>query len=344
MTLPSLATFSTAVELSGTITPPEYIVGGFLERRAFAMLFGEPNAGKSFVALDWACCVASGHPWLRRPVQKGIVVYVAGEGRSGIKRRVRAWSQHNGVPLDAIDLYISDYGENFLDPEAMKETMDELRSATSQIALIVVDTMQRVTPGMNEDRAQEVGAFVQACDDLRDVFGATVLVLHHSPHKDKNRAKGSIALKGAVDFEVGLKRTSKSDVVKLICTKVKDGEPPPDMFLRFQSVELPTEGGERVTSAVLTECEAPTEGASAKHRKEKLSPNDRLFLLALGSDAKDEPTVRAAFLAQHPKDRGDAAVNYRRARSRALRRGWFVEEGDKLMPNPAAMVTDNNGQ
>jgi len=296
------------------------------------MLFGDPGAGKSFLALAWSWAIASGHDWLRRPVQRGTVFYIAGEGHGGINRRMQAWAEHNGVPLADIRVYVSKYGTNFLDDDELNELIADMRSAPAPIVLVVIDTMARATPGMNEDRADEVGVFVQACDAIKTYFGATVLVLHHSGHRDKARAKGSISLRGAVDFEAGLMRTSNADIVRLTCTKLKDGEEFGDIHLRFESV---------ASSAVLTECDAPTATARTA-RKAKLGPNDRLFMAALGTEPREESAIRADFIAGHPKGQGDPAKNYRRARDRALRRGWFVElEDHRLSPSSEGVMKDN---
>lgn len=334
-TLPKLPTFDRAYELANNRRRADWLIAGVIERGTFGMLFGDPGAGKSFLALAWSLAIANGLEWLGRPVQRGSVAYVAGEGHRGLGRRLAAWAKHNGTPLDTTPLYITSYS-NFLDEENIEETIEELKRAPQPIALIVVDTLARVTPGMNEDRANEVGQFVEACDRLREEFNATVLVLHHSPHSDKSRAKGSIALKGAVDFEDGLMTTSEDGVIKLTRTKMKDGDPFPDVFMRFQPVEL-----DDTTSAVLVECDAPSE-RSGKARKITLSANDRLFLLTLGTEPTDEAKVRTAFLERHPTgNRDSAAKGYVRARRRGLQRQWFIEDGKTLIPSAAAIMRDH---
>lgn len=344
MTLPKLATFATLGEMSVAARRPDYVLDGVIERGAMSLLFGDPASGKSLLALDWSCCIASGRSWLGRTVQQGTVIYIAGEGRGGIGRRGKAWSLRNDAPMEDLPVYVTKYGANFLDPEDVAEMKEEIRRAPPPVAIIVVDTLARATPGMNEDRANEVGAFVEVCDDLRDEFGAAVLVLHHSPHRDKSRAKGSVALKGAVDVELALKRTSREDIVKLVCTKLKDGEPLSDVFLRFQSVDLPTPAGERMTSAVLVQCDLTTE-RDGKARKSRQTPNDRLFAAALGTEPSPADTVRKRFIEAHGGEMDNAAQNFGRARKRALRRGWFVEGPTGLTPIPEAMSRDGaNGQ
>ncbi|MCB0862617.1 MAG: AAA family ATPase [Solirubrobacterales bacterium] len=48
------------------LEPPEYLVDGHLVARSSNVLYGQPGAGKSFLALDWALCVATGTDWIAR--------------------------------------------------------------------------------------------------------------------------------------------------------------------------------------------------------------------------------------------------------------------------------------
>src|SRR5437016_3630452 len=58
----------------------EWLIGGVLECETFALLWGVPGSGKSFLGLDFGLCVATGTPWKGHIVRQGPVVYVAAEG------------------------------------------------------------------------------------------------------------------------------------------------------------------------------------------------------------------------------------------------------------------------
>ena len=53
-----------------------------------------------------------------------------------------------------------------------------------------------------ENSTQDMSRFVAACDAVRRRYGCTMLIIHHSGHGDKGRARGAIALKAALDAEV----------------------------------------------------------------------------------------------------------------------------------------------
>ena len=63
------------------------------------MLFADPGAGKTTVAVDIAYSVATGTPWNGRHAEQGHVLYVVGEDLDGVKKRAQAWGVHRGVDL-----------------------------------------------------------------------------------------------------------------------------------------------------------------------------------------------------------------------------------------------------
>jgi hypothetical protein len=81
------------------------------------VLYGEPRAGKSFLALDWGLSVATGVAWLGHQVKQGEVVYIYAEGVRGLRRRAEAWLQEHqradapGFRALPVAVNISDDGE-----------------------------------------------------------------------------------------------------------------------------------------------------------------------------------------------------------------------------------------
>lgn len=251
--------------------PVRWLVRGLLEADTLGLLFGDPAAGKSFVALDLAASVATGTPFHGRPVAAGPVVYLAGEGHGGIARRLLAWSIQRRVPLASAPLCVSTAALRLPDDAgtllaAVDEAVAVLGAAP---VLVVVDTVARHLGG-DENDAREAGAFVAALDVLRaHCAGATVLAVHHSGHGDKSRSRGSSAFRGAVDTEL---RAEKLDrLLTVSCTKAKDAEPFPPLAFELRTVELPDDwqddGGRPATSAVLVEVEAPARAPKLTERQ-----------------------------------------------------------------------------
>jgi len=217
------------------ICKPDWLLRGVLERDTFALIFGDPGCGKSFLAIDWACRIATGTAWRGHEVKAAPVVYVAGEGRQGFGRRIRAWGEHNGVGLADAPLYAAP-AVAIADMNELIRLVSAVQSLPAPPALIVLDTLARCFGGGDENSTQDMSKFVSACDALRRHYGCTILVVHHTGHADKNRARGAIALKAALDAEY---RLVKDDKLLLTATKMKDAEMPAPIAMELVTVELP---------------------------------------------------------------------------------------------------------
>lgn len=268
---PRRSLLASAGEMVARNCKPDFLIDGVLEAGGLGMVFGDPGAGKSFVTLGWAFAVATGGEWNGRKPKQGCVVYVAGEGHAGISRRLQALAIHTGKDAADAPLYFTTRAVPFADAGAIADLQQDIDALPAPPVLIVVDTLNRAASGLDLDKGRDMGMFVRACDALRDRYGAAVLVVHHSGHGDKNRAMNSIAMKGAVDFEAGVKREG-DDTVRLVNTKAKDSEPFADNLLRFEEVQLPPTGPAHApepqgSSVVLVECEAPTPGKAKRPSK-----------------------------------------------------------------------------
>lgn len=119
----------------------------------------------------------------------------------------------------------------------MRELVAELDALPQPPGLVVVDTLARAFAGADENSTKDMGAFVAACDELKARYRCAVMVLHHSGHGDKNRARGSSALKASLDHEYGLSRDA-GGAICLQCWKSKDAEPPQPLGFALEGVAL----------------------------------------------------------------------------------------------------------
>jgi hypothetical protein len=188
----------------------------------FAVLFGPSNAGKSFLALDWSLCVASGVAWYGQETQAGWVVYVAGEGVAGLYRRVQAWTHARDLDPPERIRFIP-YAANLLDTAEVDRVKRAIEALPDPPVLVVIDTMARSMVGGDENAAKDVGRYIAAVDQLRHEYddGAS-LTVHHTG-KDGEDERGSSALRGASDAVVALKPDGAG--LKLECVKQKDAAP-----------------------------------------------------------------------------------------------------------------------
>ncbi|HGO6159920.1 TPA: AAA family ATPase, partial [Burkholderia cepacia] len=84
-----------ADELPDDYEAPDELVEGLITVGAGSILYGDSNAGKTFFAIDIACAVARGEPWMDRRVQQGLVIYLASESPQSVRSRLQAYKQYH---------------------------------------------------------------------------------------------------------------------------------------------------------------------------------------------------------------------------------------------------------
>jgi hypothetical protein len=187
--------------------PPLYVIDGLLEHGGLTALIGSPNAGKSTIALDMACHIATGRTWQGMAVLKTKVLYLPGEGLAGVVARLRAWCAARNIPSLGGDLLL---GNGILQLGATREAWAELREyvATQGIGLIIFDTFARMATNIDENSASDVGKAIKRFDQVRELTHAGVMVVHHTGKANTEVARGSSALNGALDSELLIRTES----------------------------------------------------------------------------------------------------------------------------------------
>lgn len=108
---------------------PEFVIAGLVESETLSLLFADPGSGKSFVALDMAASIATGHTFHGRDVKPGAVIYICGEGKNGIRRRLTAWERHHGVSLQGAPLFVSSTAAQLLSPDHVRAIVAAITAA-----------------------------------------------------------------------------------------------------------------------------------------------------------------------------------------------------------------------
>jgi len=168
--------------------PPDYLIDGLAQRRFLYSLTGNTGAGKTAIALRLAAHVALGLPIGDYTVEKGQVLYFAGENPDDLRMRWIALSEKMEFDRDTI-------GVNFVvgaDKEISK-IIDQIESEVSSlggVSLIIVDTSAAY---FNCEECDDENDNVQAGKHAR-MFrslttlsgGPAVLVLAHPPKSAKH--------------------------------------------------------------------------------------------------------------------------------------------------------------
>ena len=239
------------------LEPPQWLIDGILPANGFIGLYGESYTGKSYLALDFALCIAAGLPWHGHAVLKGFVIYIAAEGGHGVRKRVQAWCTLNGINTNMPEIGW------LLQSVPIHPTSEEMDTLCARIVddlpaspvLVVVDTLARCFPlAGNESATEDMGQFVAGVDRLRVEFKSAVMAVHHT-RVDNERERGSTAFRGAADTMIVVTKP-KAERVRMKCTKQKDFDEFAPITLTFAKVK-----GESVSldSAALVDLQPSSE-------------------------------------------------------------------------------------
>lgn len=248
----------TTEQLKAMPAPP-YVVDEVLVQGSLAVLYAPPGAYKTFIALDLGLAVASGSWWHGRAVEPGPVVYVAAEGAGRLGLRVDAWQEHHRIYNFANPVHWLPLAVNLHDPSWASELA--AYCAERAAVLVVIDTLARCTVGVDENSAKDMGEVIAQVDAVKRASGACVLLVHHAGKDVSAGARGSSALRAAVDTE--LEAVAADRAVTLRVRKQKDGAEPAPIPLRVHevaescvlvdpSVYRPEDGAELTAGALAT--------------------------------------------------------------------------------------------
>ena len=102
-------------------------------------------------------------------------------------------------------------------------------------AVVFIDTMHRNMVG-DENKSDDMAKFFKCIELLIAKLGCAIVIVHHSGHGDKSRARGSSSIKAAMDAEFCVTKEGMTSV--LSCTKSKDFEGGSDTRFGIKQVEL----------------------------------------------------------------------------------------------------------
>jgi RecA-family ATPase len=169
-----------------------WLIRGIIERGNLGLFFGNSAGGKSLLVQDMCFCIAAGLYFKGIETQQGKVVYICGEGFSGLQKRFKSLELHYGQTVT--DLHYSECPAAFMDTHsaiAVSQAVD----AIGDVCLIVVDTLHRNLGAGDENSAQDIGIFLNNIDTYLRPKDAAVLIIHHSGHDAKERSRSSSSIR-----------------------------------------------------------------------------------------------------------------------------------------------------
>ncbi|MBY5992494.1 AAA family ATPase [Ferrimonas balearica] len=221
----------------------DMIVDGMIQGASLGSIFGPPKSMKTYLAVNLAAHVATGTPWYGQKVKRCRVMIVCGEGVAGIKNRLRAAGRMLNQRLQG-PVVLMPYALKPNSIDGMSRVISELvnlERSGDPVGLIIWDTLARTMEGSEND-ATDMNSYIAAMDSLRERFGVTNLVIHHTPKtSDGNPTpRGHGSFHAALDFGLFVKKVQEDDRPRLTINGdgfCKEFEAP-NKTLTFESVRL----------------------------------------------------------------------------------------------------------
>ena len=219
----------------GDLPKPDPLIDGVLSRHCYMVLRGRDGTFKSFVALDWALCVATGKPWQDHPAERAKVLYVAGEGAYGMDQRIQAWCMAWQRRPERGWFTLRKSSVNLF---AGGPALDHLvrRIQGDGVGLVVIDTLRRASGGA-DGNSSDMGIVVDAIDRIKQATThGSVLVIAHTDKSDTD-SRGYSGIEDDADIIWHAKRDEeKGNSLELSNSKMKDG--PDGAILALETVTV----------------------------------------------------------------------------------------------------------
>jgi hypothetical protein len=238
---------------------PEWLIEGVIIEETSALLFGKSNSFKSFLAVDIACSVGTGHlhgSWHGATIIDGSpVLYVATEGALGVaKQRIPGWYEAHGIPEEhrqgAVTLYpqeialdddnaVNDLLRSCAIDAANREDDDDWSDPACAFKLVVIDIFgaSMMGPETSDETAR---AWVRNINRIMREMNCAVLTIAHTGWADETRARMHTHFWGSFDTRLKAEGDKDSLTTVLSVDRHKDADSSGEWGFRLDKVTLPS--------------------------------------------------------------------------------------------------------
>lgn len=199
---------------------PKWLIENTIPERSLVFLYGPQRTYKSFLVLDMLAALAQGVAWQgHQTTRPSTVIYVAGEGSLGFKKRRKAQSTLRNDRIDKLGFV--DTMPRFVALDQWEDFAQEMMK--EKPALVVIDTLSKAMVGRDISNPADAAEFDQQMIELIKHVGCSVIIVAHSGKDEKRGIKGAsdYAQDADVVFSV---RSTRDRYSILTMEKQKDAE------------------------------------------------------------------------------------------------------------------------
>lgn len=265
----------------------DWLVDDIISRADRSIVAGPSKSGKSFLAIHFSMAVARGVPFFSHKTRHGGVIYQAGEGARGVKKRLRAYRKHFGIPkklgtfvllTKQVDLYRPSGDTDAL----IEEIKAWAATMPVPLELVVIDTLATATAGADENNVKDMSTVLANIARISAACEVAVMLVHHM-NAAGTKIRGSTSIYANVDQVIEVIRDESTKVRTATLSKQKDDEDGLKFVFKLKQIELDVrDDGKAITSCVvvgLNEAEQTT--AQGDKRAFHLNNSEHAFYKAL---------------------------------------------------------------
>lgn len=222
-----------------------WAIQGLIPFKSTNIILGKEGNGKTFLAIDLACHLAHGLPFMGLQVKKCAILYILGEGGFGFENRIDAWYQHHqDINSENVPIYIRNIPYQF----DVKESAQECRRMVAELIrchpdmegyAIFIDTLNRnLSNDADENSNKGMGGFVNnIINTLSCMDKVFCFALYHKNKQGKSR--GHSSLEGNADNIWECTYNSESLEAKLSIKKAKESQTGQNYLFKAHKIALP---------------------------------------------------------------------------------------------------------
>ena len=207
----------------------EYLIDGWLTTRGVSVMAGPSGSGKTFISMHAAFCIATGTEFLGHEVEKGGVIYQAGEGGQGIRNRERAWRNHfqigndKAIPMVTMPAKVDLFSKEGDTAAFIEECRAWALWMGVPLRAVFIDTLSKASVGANENDGRDMSFVLDHIAQIEEALHCHVCLVHHL-NADKSKIRGHTSVHANVDQVVTVIKDEETGHREMTLVKQKDGE------------------------------------------------------------------------------------------------------------------------
>jgi hypothetical protein len=257
--------------------PPKELIKKLLPAYGVVIQGGQSSAGKTFVEVHKAVCLAKQLPFFGQKVVERVgTVFVAAEGKALIPNRFAA-AKKNASIADELPIAWINQLPDFSTLAGINRFIEQLKAMNLcfqdrfgvRLGQVVVDTVAASFAMRSEDDNAEATAVCNILRRVGEETEALAVGVHHYGKNPESGLRGASAWRGSADVVLGTLAdidplSGRASKRELVCPKARDGEQGPISAFELKFVELGVDAdGEAYGSC----CVEPIEGGPSRFNK-----------------------------------------------------------------------------